>query len=207
MMKLILSLTLIWTLSSTAEALSCLVGEGDSNSPQSCNFGEVCATTATQVNKSETITKRECVSSSLYREGTHVFSFNIGFDTTTVSVHVCTTNGCNNQAVPVNLNNLQCFTCDDPSSAECNRTVQCVGVQDRCISGTTTSAGKDVFFGCVSEKLCDPQYHLEFLMKVKFRAPPKCYRSSVNNSAWSVKLNEVTSLLTTLFGLITLIFY
>ena len=33
-------------------------------------------------------------------------------------------------------NNLTCFTCDDSSSAVCNKTVQCVGDEDRCISGT-----------------------------------------------------------------------
>ncbi|XP_053179042.1 interferon-induced protein with tetratricopeptide repeats 1-like [Scomber japonicus] len=33
-------------------------------------------------------------------------------------------------------NGLQCFTCDDPYSAECNKAVQCVGHEDRCFSGT-----------------------------------------------------------------------
>eukprot|EP00064_Thunnus_orientalis_P021289 superscaffoldBa00006370_g21449 len=33
-------------------------------------------------------------------------------------------------------NNLQCFTCDDRSSAVCKKKVQCAGTEDRCVRGT-----------------------------------------------------------------------
>ncbi|XP_067452246.1 phospholipase A2 inhibitor and Ly6/PLAUR domain-containing protein-like [Thunnus thynnus] len=218
MMKLILSLTLIWTLSSTAEALECWTGQGTDIKQQtlhSCNSTQLCATIATQENDNGTFTQntiRSCVSSSIFSEGKHTYSYSFGLATTIDSVHVCSTDGCNSEIIPYpdvpKKNNLQCFTCDDKSPAVCNKTLRetfCVGVQDRCISRTVTEKdGKTAHtFGCASANFCE----LASLMKLqpdspsKFLSEPKCCGSSFCNSAWSVKLNVIPLL----FGLITLI--
>ncbi|XP_062280857.1 urokinase plasminogen activator surface receptor-like [Scomber scombrus] len=222
-MKLILSLTLIWTLSSTAEALSCLIGEESHYSSHPCNPGDRCATVAAQGNlswKNKTnIMSKLCVPSSLFTDGNHTFSLTAGGATVTVSVHVCNTDGCNKQAMPYpgdqKKNNLQCLTCDDPSSDVCDKTVQCEGNEDRCINGTISSPENDSktlrTVGCASANLCEAADRLKFLLPTKFLRPPKCHghgSSNGNNSvplntAWSVKLNVITLL----FGLITLIFY
>ncbi|XP_067452260.1 phospholipase A2 inhibitor and Ly6/PLAUR domain-containing protein-like isoform X3 [Thunnus thynnus] len=214
MMKLILSLTLIWTLSSTAEAVKCWVGYGTDTNYQTltpCNPTELCATVAYQEHMIEYLSKdtvRLCLPSSVISEGKHTFSFNVGFASKAASVHVCNTDRCNSEIIPYprvqKKNNLQCFTCDNRYSAVCDETVQCVGEQDRCVSGT----GKDPYgtahtFGCASANLCEVAPRLELLPDwlFKFLSEPKCCGSSFCNSAWSVKLNVIPLL----FGLITLI--
>ncbi|CAK6981809.1 uncharacterized protein LOC121900817 [Scomber scombrus] len=193
MMKLILSLTLIWTLSSTAEALQCWQSEGDSRwELRPCDSTDLCASVAAQgyVNQNlQQITNRLCLPSSLFSEGKHTYSYNVGFETMTVSVHVCNTDGCNSEDIPFpdvqKKNNLKCFTSDDPSSAECNQTVQCEGVQDRCFSGTAEDIrGTFHTFGCVSANLCEILSHLELPFPyVEFLRAPTCCGSSFCNSA------------------------
>ncbi|XP_044217121.1 uncharacterized protein LOC122988681 [Thunnus albacares] len=219
MMKLILSLTLIWTLSSTAEALKCWHGLGTDTKQQAllpCNSTDLCATLAYQVNTvgDFTISKsRSCLPSSLFSEGKHAFSFYRGFESRAATVHVCSTDGCNDQVIPypgtLKRNNLQCFTCDDRFSAACNNVVKCFGEQDRCINGTVAdNEGKTLpVSGCISANLCEigPLWkYLPLLASdVKLLSGPKCCESSFCNSAWSVKLNVIPLL----FGLITLIIY
>ncbi|CAK6981807.1 uncharacterized protein LOC128361983 [Scomber scombrus] len=204
-MKLILTLTLIWTLSTTAEVLKCFVGEGSSSSSQTCEAGEICAAVARKVDGKKTSAK--CVPPSLFSVGNHTLSLNIGDGSVTAAVRVCDKDDCNNQTIPYpgdqEKNNLKCYTCDDKSPPVCNKTVQCEGVQDRCINGiNATSAGKYAFFGCVSENLCNAA-RLEFLMADKGLDQPKCCKGNLCNSAWSVQLNVIPLL----FGLFTLIFY
>ncbi|XP_062280691.1 urokinase plasminogen activator surface receptor-like [Scomber scombrus] len=212
MMKLILSLMLIWTLASTAEALQCWQGLQGTKVLHPCDSTKWCATVAKQVtvygNPIRT-TARVCLTPPPNPEGKHKFSYNFGF--MAASVHVCNTDGCNIEDIPypgdLKKNNLQCFTCDDPSSAECKKkTVQCVGDEDRCVSATV-EGNKGVqlhTFGCVSGDLCEDLSELKLLLENgKFIHPPTCCKGSFCNSAWSVKLNVMTLL----FGLTTLIFY
>ncbi|XP_062279682.1 phospholipase A2 inhibitor and Ly6/PLAUR domain-containing protein-like [Scomber scombrus] len=210
MMKLILSLTLIWTLSSTAEALECWQISGDVTELHPCESTELCATFQVSMNGHEIpYTRRWCAPSSQFSEGKHTFSASVGF--ANISAYVCNTDGCNNQTIRYpgvqKKNKLQCFTCDDPSSDVCNQTVQCVGEEDRCINGTVEYHEHETArtFGCVSANICETFPHLELLpeLKAKFLHPPTCCEGSFCNSAWSVKLNVMTLL----FGLITLIFY
>ncbi|XP_044217123.1 urokinase plasminogen activator surface receptor-like isoform X2 [Thunnus albacares] len=214
MMKLILSLTLIWTLSSTAEALKCWHGEGTDTKQQillPCNSTDLCVTVAYQGYGNGTFTQdtiRWCLPSSLFSEGKHTFSFNVGFASMAASVYVCNTDRCNSQVIPYSVNrtknNLQCFTCDDPSSAVCDKAVQCVGEQDHCFSWTVEDYEDRPFhtFGCFSANLCEVAHHFEPLSELSIKLP-KCCGSSFCNSAWSVKLNVIPLL----FGLITLIVY
>lgn len=217
MMKLILSLTLIWTLSSTAEAVECWDGKGTDIKQQtlrSCNSTELCATVALQGYVDRTFTQdtiRWCLPSSIFSEGKHTFSSSVGLASMAASVHLCNTDRCNSQVIPYpdvqKKNNLQCFTCDDLFSAVCNKTLQCVGVQDRCMSMTVTDKeGKTVHnFGCVSANSCEPASLMELPpdLPFKFLNEPKCCGSSFCNSAWSVKLNVIPLL----FGIITLTVY
>ncbi|XP_053178379.1 phospholipase A2 inhibitor and Ly6/PLAUR domain-containing protein-like [Scomber japonicus] len=219
MMKLILSLTLTWTLSSTAEVLQCWQGQGFDPKRSSlfpCDSTELCATIAargTVGGDYQEPTLRSCVPSFLFSEGKHTFSLSFGFVTMAASVYVCNTDGCNNEDIPFpdvqRENGLQCFTCDVPFSAVCNQTVQCVGDEDRCISGTAQDKyNVDLtshISGCVSANYCEVLSRYELLpdRRVKFPRPLKCCGSNFCNSAWSVKLNVITLL----FGLITLTFY
>ncbi|XP_042273302.1 phospholipase A2 inhibitor gamma subunit B-like [Thunnus maccoyii] len=215
MMKLILTLTLIWTLSSTAEALECWTGQGTDMKQQTLrNSTGLCATVAFQEKKIGYFsqdTTRLCLPSSVISEGKHTYSFNVGFESKAASVHVCNTDRCNSQVIPhpgiQKKNNLQCFTCNYLFSAVCNETVQCVGTEDRCISWTGGYAyNRDqtaYAFGCASANLCDIASRLELLPHWPFKSlsEPKCCGSSFCNSASSVKLNVIPLL----FGLITLI--
>ncbi|CAK6979530.1 phospholipase A2 inhibitor gamma subunit B-like [Scomber scombrus] len=104
MMKLILYLTLIWTLSTTAKALQCWVGEGSDYSTRLCKpgDGDRCASISTQVGRIfKTSTERRCVPSSLFSEGTQEFSHNVGYGSTFVSVVVCKTDNCNTNDIMV----------------------------------------------------------------------------------------------------------
>ncbi|XP_062280846.1 uncharacterized protein LOC133985264 [Scomber scombrus] len=219
MMKLILSLTLIWTLSSTAEALQCWQISGNVTELHPCKSTELCATSAQQVfdltpNKdwrSIQFLSRLCLPSSHLSEGNHTVSLNVGVLNVTTSVHVCNTDGCNSEDIPYlgvqEKNSLKCFTCDDPFSPVCNKTVECVGVQDRCINGTAVDGrNKNAtlhIFGCVSANICEDTRRLEFFMKIKFLRKPKYCERNLCNSAWSVKLSVMSLLL----GLFTLTFY
>ncbi|XP_067452259.1 phospholipase A2 inhibitor and Ly6/PLAUR domain-containing protein-like isoform X2 [Thunnus thynnus] len=195
MMKLILSLTLIWTLSSTAEALECWHSEGTDigrNELLPCYSTELCATVALQENDNGTFTQdtiRSCLPSSIFSEGKHTFSSSVGLASMAASVHLCNTDGCNSQVIPhpgvLKKNNLQCFTCDDPYSAVCNKTVQCVGEQDRCFSWTVADKdGKTIrTFGCVSANICEtaPRLMPRHDSSLKFISEPKCCGSSLCN--------------------------
>ncbi|XP_062279683.1 uncharacterized protein LOC133984397 [Scomber scombrus] len=202
-MKLILSLTLIWTLSSKAEALQCwdyLGVNPKRNFLFPCESTELCATFQEYMDgRANQSTTRRCFSSSLFSEGLHTFSLSLGLGTLTTSVRVCNTDGCNIEDIPypgdLKKNGLKCFTCDDPSSVVCNKIVQCMGVQDRCIKRTV--------LGCVSANLCEDARRLEFFLDLKSPRKPKCCGSSFCNSAWSVKLSVMSLLL----GLFTLTFY
>ncbi|CAK6979295.1 phospholipase A2 inhibitor and Ly6/PLAUR domain-containing protein-like [Scomber scombrus] len=106
MLKLILSLTLIWTLSSTAEALQCWQGEGYDTKRSSlfpCDSTELCATVAARGTVSgyyQEPTFRSCVPSFIFKEGKHTFSLSFGYVTMAASVHVCNTDGCNSEGIP-----------------------------------------------------------------------------------------------------------
>ncbi|XP_042272977.1 uncharacterized protein LOC121900611 [Thunnus maccoyii] len=194
-----------------SEAVKCWTGDGADIKQQSCDSDELCATVAYQGSLLGTFTQdttRLCLPSFFISEGKHTYSFNVGFASMAASVHVCNTDRCNSQAIPypdLKKNNLQCFTCYYPSSAVCDMTVQCVGMEDRCISGTVDDDEDGIFptFGCVSANFCEVVSVMKLMPDppFKFLSEAKCCGSSFCNSAWSVKLNVIPLLL----GLITLI--
>ncbi|XP_044217113.1 uncharacterized protein LOC122988678 isoform X1 [Thunnus albacares] len=215
MVKLILSLTLIWTLSSTAEAVECWDGKGTDIKQQtlrSCNSTELCATVALQGYVDRTFTQdtiRWCLPSSIFSEGKHTFSSSVGLASMAASVHLCNTDRCNSQVIPYpgvpKKNNLQCFAFNYPFSATYDKTVQCVGTEDRCFNGTVADKKGETMhtYGCASANLCDvaPLFKVIPDWPFKFLSEPKCCGRSFCNSASSVKLNVIPLL----FGLITLV--
>ncbi|XP_074492432.1 uncharacterized protein LOC141768226 [Sebastes fasciatus] len=202
MMKLILSLALIWMLSSTAGALQCQSTQNSSR--VDCN--EYCAAAAIQGSSGER-QSRLCLSSSVCKPNNQTFSYNIGFSNLTAFVHCCNTTECNQQNVSYpgvqGKKDLQCFTCDDGQSTVCNKIVWCVGVQDRCISGSVmVSNNIKKTFGCASKNLCEAASELRYLDGyLNFTDEPKCCETKLCNSAWTVKLSVVPFLL----GLILLV--
>ncbi|XP_051231752.1 phospholipase A2 inhibitor and Ly6/PLAUR domain-containing protein isoform X2 [Dicentrarchus labrax] len=162
-MKLILSLALIWMLSSTAEALQCL--HKDTSVLQSCRSAdEMCATIAYQSqygNATPTTEKnidRSCVPSFLCAGNNPIFSFSDSDKRLAASFHCCNTDGCNNQHLPYPdiqvKNGLECVSCVNSS---CNETVnvQCVGAQDRCIKAVRQDDDTLIFIGCASVDVCE----------------------------------------------------
>ncbi|KAI3369112.1 hypothetical protein L3Q82_026077 [Scortum barcoo] len=143
MMKLILSLTLIWALSSTAGALQCQICSNfnfncSSTESSTCPSDTMCATFASLVtssgNTAQYISKGCALSSACPVTGTQTISFSF-FDMRQVtSTKCCSTDNCNSETLPFpapTTNSLQCFTCNSKGS-ECNTKLQCRGVEDRC---------------------------------------------------------------------------
>lgn len=198
MMKLILCVTLIWMLSSTDGALQCHDSQTGSN--RNCSSNEYCAAAAVQ-DISGRQQSQLCVPSSICSPSNQTFSFNFGSYNVTAFVHCCNTHSCNSENVTYpdvqTGNSLQCFTCDDGQSSVCNKTVECVGVQDRCVSGSVMMRNNiEKAFGCASRNLCESASELHFLTNhLNFTSGPKCCSSSFCNSAWTFKLSIVPFLL------------
>ncbi|KAI3369114.1 hypothetical protein L3Q82_026079, partial [Scortum barcoo] len=142
MMKLILSLTLIWALSSTAGALQCQIcsnSKCSSTEPSTCPSNTLCATVIVEVITSGTtehIISKSCAASSTCPvTGTLTTSQSFGDVSEVTSTQCCKTENCNSETLPSppapTTNSLQCFTCNSNGS-ECNIKLQCRGVEDRC---------------------------------------------------------------------------
>ncbi|XP_070689075.1 uncharacterized protein [Pempheris klunzingeri] len=215
-MKLILSLTLIWTLSSTAEALQCLHAKDEISTStylETCGFDDArCITIHLQgfsVNEPDGVyqwTRSSCAPSPLCALYGETWSYRTGSDM--VTVHCCNTDGCNkvfhhSKMQDANENGLQCFGCSDPLHNVCNMTIKCLGVQDRCINGTVIDGRAEgsthPFTGCASASLCEAhQLQAAHVHDVNFASTLQCCRTSFCNSAWTAKL----SVGPLLFGLI-----
>ncbi|XP_049443055.1 urokinase plasminogen activator surface receptor-like [Epinephelus fuscoguttatus] len=193
MMKLILSLALLCMLCNTAGALTC--EDSQKNTTHSCAPNEYCAAAVSQGSPGNQQSK-SCVASSICNSVNQVFSFNFGFYNLTASVKCCKTNSCNSDDVTYpdkqEKNDLKCFICDN-----CTKTVQCVGDQDHCLSGSVaTNNTAEKVFGCASENLCEASSKLNFLSDyLNFTSGPNCCVSSLCNSASTVKLSVAPFLL------------
>ncbi|KAK1896691.1 phospholipase A2 inhibitor and Ly6/PLAUR domain containing protein [Dissostichus eleginoides] len=188
-MKLILSLTVIWMLSSSAGALMC---QNETASNVTCKSNEQCATAAIQ---GESVRKKSCVSSSICIPNNQTFSFNFVHAQLTALVHCCKTNNCNSVDVPApevqTDNKLMCYMCN---GTVCKKTVKCKGNQDRCVEGTAHVDGKDSekISGCASKNMCGAASQMGFLTgTLKFNDGPHCCDTKLCNSAWTVKLSVV----------------
>ncbi|XP_040897180.1 urokinase plasminogen activator surface receptor-like [Toxotes jaculatrix] len=165
MMKMILSLTLIWALSSTAGALQCQTctnTQCSSTVPVTCSSETMCITASLQVTVSGLSTQqifKSCAPSSLCpATGSQTFSFNVGGTNAVASAKCCSTDSCNSESLAFpgaqSDNSLQCFTCN-PVTSQCNTTLQCKGAENRCFGmNVTIGSTSSLVFGCASANLC-----------------------------------------------------
>ncbi|XP_031158123.1 uncharacterized protein LOC116051700 [Sander lucioperca] len=164
-MKLILSLTLIWELFSTAGALQCQTCTNQqclTTVPLTCSSETACVTASIQANISGSSIQqlyKACAPSSLCpAPGSQTFSGNVGFANSVVSAKCCNTDNCNTDILPFPAaqtnNSLECFTCDLFTS-NCTSSVQCKGVEDSCFQATLTIESTTFLaFGCTSANVC-----------------------------------------------------
>ncbi|XP_074523931.1 urokinase plasminogen activator surface receptor-like [Halichoeres trimaculatus] len=216
-MKLTLCVPLIWMLFSSAEALNCVQDSHRSNKqssrfPAPCNSSDVqCLTSAVQVYVDDVLhldnTRRSCAPSSLCSEDNQLFSISYSSFKLTSSLQCCSTDGCNNIPVPYpddqKPNGLQCVTSDAWGLPQ-NQTLDCVGIQDRCIAFKETERGEMLIRrGCASANLCEGPTELKLRAlfdqsihgdEERFSAP-ECCDTSLCNSAPSDKLNVIPLLL------------
>ncbi|XP_029905660.1 uncharacterized protein LOC115358023 [Myripristis murdjan] len=212
-MKFTLSLGLLLTLLSTAEALecheaACTVGLPcrASPRPRPCSEGFQCVTTTLKLHLSGSSTQflfKSCLPNFLCSAGTETVSLNLGFGRVVGSVKCCNTDRCNSQNLTVpahqGSNSLQCYSCD---SSTCRNKVQCVGGEDRCFKGSVMyGAVTAQIFGCTSANLCTAVKVLPSLMRWNiFPNFPTCCKGNLCNSASAAKL----SVFSLLFGLMSL---
>uniref|UniRef100_A0A8D3AZS7 UPAR/Ly6 domain-containing protein n=1 Tax=Scophthalmus maximus TaxID=52904 RepID=A0A8D3AZS7_SCOMX len=164
MMKLLLSLTLIWALSSTGEALvcqTCTTSACTATVPKTCSSETMCITAAIQATSGGTGGQqliKGCASSSLCPAiGSFTYSVNLGVSSALASATCCNTDNCNSATLAVPAapadNSLQCNSCDNVT---CTVPIQCKGTEDRCFqvsvtSGSTTTSA----LGCASANMCE----------------------------------------------------
>ncbi|CAJ1059448.1 phospholipase A2 inhibitor and Ly6/PLAUR domain-containing protein-like [Xyrichtys novacula] len=210
MMKLTLSVHLIWILLSSAEALKCYhkSWEPSWEDPTSCaSPDEQCAGIAADSDMmtlpSMHIKVGNCTAPSLCSAIERQISFTYGSSRVATSGYCCNTDGCNNRNVKVSdvqtRNGLQCFTCSGPQDTVCDTIVQCVGIQNRCFKSIMSMQGKTgPVLGCVSANLCEGNIEGErslFSMPVQILSAPQCCGTSLCNSAPTFRLSVVPVLL------------
>nr|XP_043873605.1 uncharacterized protein LOC122762467 [Solea senegalensis] len=163
-MKLILSLTLIWALSSTTAALVCQTCTDDSCTstvPLTCSTETMCITAAIEAVSSGTPGQqifKACAPSSLCpATGSQIFSVNLGVSSALASTICCNTDNCNSATLSFpttpSVNSLQCYSCD-PATSQCTTSVQCTGTQDRCFQSSGESFLLYMLVICCSNFIC-----------------------------------------------------
>nr|XP_043873610.1 cell wall protein DAN4-like [Solea senegalensis] len=212
-MKLLLSLTFIWALSSTAGALVCQTCTDDactSTVPLSCDKETMCITAAIQAVSSgipgQQIFKA-CASSSLCPViGSQTFSVNLNISSAIASATCCNTDSCNSATLSFpttpSVNNLECYSCD-PFTLQCTNSIKCTGTEDRCFQAScesssyifyslfnlqlTNGATTSPAFGCANVIMCAAAEKLGMLPFMKnvgnITSGPTCCKTDLCNSA------------------------
>ncbi|XP_034035304.1 sperm acrosome membrane-associated protein 4-like isoform X2 [Thalassophryne amazonica] len=176
-MKLLLTLTLLWTIYSSAGALQCSTCSGSCTNPVllNCTNGEQMCGTASVSGPQRT-------------------SLHVGVASVRISAECCNSDNCNNKTLavpiaPANVtNSLKCFTCD-PITSQCNITTQCEGVEDRCFNTTVSLPSVGVnrnISGCASSNLCTTSAAMSFLQLLtsgNITSGPSCCTGNLCNSA------------------------
>ncbi|XP_035504731.2 phospholipase A2 inhibitor and Ly6/PLAUR domain-containing protein isoform X1 [Scophthalmus maximus] len=188
MMKLLLSLTLIWALSSTGEALvcqTCTTSACNVTVPLKCSSETMCITAALEVTSEQQIIKG-CASSSVCPAiGFHTYSINLGGSSALVYAFCCDTDNCNSATLPFPAvpaaNSLQCYSCD---TSDCNNPLQCKGTEDRCFQTSVRFRSTNVaVLGCASTNMCAAAAdlgQLPFLPSVGNMGPTCCTTNLCN---------------------------
>ncbi|XP_053286867.1 mucin-2 isoform X2 [Pleuronectes platessa] len=211
MMKLLLSLTLIWALTSTGEALVCETCTNvtcSTTSAVTCPTERMCITASIQAVSSGTPGQqiyKACAPPSLCpATGSQTFSVNLGVSSSLVSATCCNTDRCNSNTLPFPVvpvdNSLQCHVCN-PIIFDCSSSVQCRGTEDRCFEAVvTTENGTSPAFGCASTNLCAAAASLgslPFMQDVgNITSGPACCGTSLCNTV-TTAISTTTSSTTT----------
>ncbi|CAB1424242.1 unnamed protein product [Pleuronectes platessa] len=169
-MKLPLTVCLTWALLYTAESLHCHVCKNEmcSNTTSvQCPATRLMCQTITSVRgtgSSTTVTvNKQCSSllSCFTPLGVETeWSVNLGYSREAHAQICCLTDNCNSRTLPTPssfMNGKVCPACAssaDSSSGTCNTTLNCVGAEDSCFNGNTTS--NMLLLGCVTRYLCSP---------------------------------------------------
>ncbi|XP_062314289.1 integumentary mucin C.1-like [Osmerus eperlanus] len=210
MKKLILCLTLIWALSSTAVALQCQTCADEQCSttiPVTCSSETMCVTASIQATSYGPTNQqifKACASSSLCPAAdvsAQTFSANLGVLVAVASAKCCNTDNCNIDTLPFPAaqtdNTLRCFTCD-PMTSQCTSQVQCRGEEDQCFAANVT-IGSSPFptFGCVSTNLCAAAISLGSLPFMQsngsISSGPSCCGTSLCNTATTTTTAPTTT--------------
>ncbi|AWP10464.1 putative integumentary mucin C.1-like [Scophthalmus maximus] len=170
MMKLLLSLTLIWALSSTGEALvcqTCTTSACNVTVPLKCSSETMCITAALEVTSEQQIIKG-CASSSVCPAiGFHTYSINLGGSSALVYAFCCDTDNCNSATLPFPAvpaaNSLQCYSCD---TSDCNNPLQCKGTEDRCFQTSDVTVFKCVRQNYLKRKREQVEWHVKKTIEI-----------------------------------------
>ncbi|XP_034035300.1 uncharacterized protein LOC117518309 [Thalassophryne amazonica] len=202
-MKLLLTLTLLWTIYSSAGALQCSTCSGSCTNPVllNCANGEqMCGTASVSANLTSLAVGtqqffRGCAGSNLCTSaGPLTASLHVGVASVRISAECCNTDNCNNKTLPVPIapanvaNSLKCFTCD-PITSQCNITIQCEGVEDRCFNTKVSLPSFGVngtISGCASSNLCSnfASAVMQFVPNIgNITSGPTCCTGNLCNSA------------------------
>ncbi|XP_060934053.1 uncharacterized protein LOC133010481 [Limanda limanda] len=197
MMKLLLSLTLIWAFSSTGEALVCQTCTNAACSTTAavpCPTGTMCITASIQAVSSGTPGQqiyKACAPPSLCPStGSQTFSVNLGVSSALASATCCSTDNCNSNTLPFPVvpagNSLLCHVCN-PITSDCSSLVPCWGTEDRCFQASVTNlAGTSPAFGCASTNMCAAAASLKSLPFMQdvgtITSGPACCGTSLCNT-------------------------
>ncbi|XP_060922691.1 integumentary mucin C.1-like [Limanda limanda] len=168
MMKLLLSLTLIWALYSTGEALvceTCTDAACSTRAAVTCSTETMCVTASFQLDSAAVSLGtagqqiyKDCAPPGLCPStGSHTYSVNSGVSSILTSATCCSTDSCNSNTLPFPVvpavNSLQCHVCN-PVTSDCSSSVQCKGTEDCCFQGSVTNGAVTFqYFGCASSNL------------------------------------------------------
>ncbi|XP_034438134.1 phospholipase A2 inhibitor and Ly6/PLAUR domain-containing protein-like [Hippoglossus hippoglossus] len=219
-MKLLLSLTLIWVLSSTGEALvceTCTNADCSTTAAVTCPTGTMCITASIQAVSSGTPGTqiyKACAPPSLCPStGSQTFSVNLGVSSSLASATCCSTDNCNSVTLPFPVvpadNSLQCHVCN-PITSDCSLSIQCKGTEDRCFQASVTNgAVTSPAFGCASLNLCAAATilgTLPFMQEVgTITSGPTCCGTSLCNTLTTT--TTTTGMLHLLIGLLIFILF
>ncbi|XP_055364498.1 urokinase plasminogen activator surface receptor-like isoform X4 [Betta splendens] len=197
-MKLILGLSLVWTLLSAAAALKCHCTNAQCSvtTGQNCTTEKHCVTAAFEGTTQQSI--QSCAPDAICPSN-GLFTFSLSTTTASASsaFNCCSTDNCNSGNVSFSAaqaaNGLQCFSCDF-NDTNCSKTIQCKGAENTCFRANATVP----VLGCASSNLCTAASNLSSIAPIPGLS---CCQGSLCNSAPATATTAHLLLVLLLFSL------